>query len=161
MKKPILIGVGALLLIGIAVGITLVLVGGDEPSPEDTEEVLDEEGDEEDEEGAADSSVYHEFHPNFVVNIFDKSTDRTRFLAIDLAASAPEQADIDALKKHMPAMRNDLIMLFSSQDVDQLHSVEGKETLRKQTLEVVRKVMEQKYGEPAIDDVYFNKFVIQ
>lgn len=166
MQKILLIVVGAVLLVVAAVAITLLVVNPGEVKQDPAAEVAaaeETEGDDEDvaEEGDFDASnaVYHEFHPNFVVNITDGP--KSRYLAIDLAAVADSQSAIDALRNHMPALRNDLILLFSSQKAEDLRSSEGKEGLRKQTLAVVQKVMDDKYGEPAIEDVYFNKFVIQ
>ncbi len=162
MKKIVIIAVVAVVLIGGSVGLTVFLLGGDEEAAaQEGAEAATEAGGEGNAGGQGDASkaIYHEFHPNFVVNISDQR--KTRYLQIDLAAVAYKQSHIDALKNHMPAIRNDLIVLFSSQEAKPLRTQEGKETLRQQALESVRKVMEAKHGEAAIEEVYFNKFVIQ
>ena len=59
-------------------------------------------------------------------------------------------------------MRNDLVMLFSSQDNATLLSAEGKEKLRQSTLEAIRKVVASEGGDPKlVENVYFTSFVIQ
>ena len=174
MKMIIFIALGAIILVAGAVGVTVVVV---KPSEEEQQaaiaaavkEAEEKAGGADGEAGAeaevieagaeSASSVYHEFHPNFVVNIGDG--EKSRFLAIDLAVSAKDQAAVDALKQHMPAVRNELILLFSSQEAMPLRNVDGKEVLRQQTLEALQKVMRKKYGHPAIQGAYFNKFVIQ
>jgi len=182
MKKILLLVVGAIVLVVAAVLSTLAFVKAtnpelsavEPPAPVVEEPVAEEEQavDEEEpadetanedvvEEGQFDpnNAIYQDFHPSFVVNITDG--DRNRYLALDVTAVGYSQRDIDALRTHMPAIRNDLITLFSSKDASTLRTSEGKEALRQEALEVIRRVMEQKYGAPAIQEVYFSKFVIQ
>jgi flagellar FliL protein len=52
-------------------------------------------------------------------------------------------------------------MLYSNQDPATLNSREGKEMLRTQTLEEVRKVLEEQTGEGGVENVYFTSFVMQ
>ena len=66
------------------------------------------------------------------------------------------------LKNNEPAVRNDLVMLFSSQDNATLLSAEGKEKLRAATLEAMRKVIDAEGGDgKLVESVYFTSFVIQ
>ncbi|GIX22643.1 MAG: hypothetical protein KatS3mg121_1426 [Gammaproteobacteria bacterium] len=105
------------------------------------------------------AAFYHELHPPFVVNVDDDG--RGRYLQVDVAVMARSQKAVDAVKEHAPALRHHLNILFSSQEVAPLRTAEGKEALRQAALETIRKVMIEKTGEPMVEDVYFNKFVIQ
>ena len=59
-------------------------------------------------------------------------------------------------------MRNDLVMLFSSQDNATLMSPDGKEKLRDATLASIRKVVDSRGRRSAsVEAVYFTSFVIQ
>jgi flagellar protein FliL len=69
---------------------------------------------------------------------------------------------LEMIKNNEPAVRNDLVLLFSSQDNASLLSPDGKEKLRNATLEVVRKVVAGEGGDPkSVENVYFTSFVIQ
>jgi flagellar FliL protein len=69
---------------------------------------------------------------------------------------------LEMIKNNEPAVRNDLVMLFSSQDNATLLSPDGKEKLRNATLEVVRKIVTAEGGDPkSVENVYFTSFVIQ
>jgi flagellar FliL protein len=75
---------------------------------------------------------------------------------------AREPATIEGLKNLEPAVRNDLVMLFSGQDNATLMSVDGKEKLRAATLASIRKVIDSEGGNSKlIEAVYFTSFVIQ
>ncbi len=59
-------------------------------------------------------------------------------------------------------MRNDLLLLFGNQKYAQLATREGKEALRSQALDDLRKVIGQAGGHPEqVEAVYFTSFVMQ
>jgi len=73
-----------------------------------------------------------------------------------------DPAMLESIKNNEPAVRNDLVLLFSSQDSSTLLSADGKEKLRTATLEAVRKVIAAEGGNPKlVESVYFTSFVIQ
>ena len=94
-----------------------------------------------------------------MVNFNDDSD--VRFLQVTLQIATRDPAVIEQVKEHAPAIRNNLVMLFSNQDPAVLNTREGKETLRTQTLEEVRKVLEEQTGEGGVENVYFTSFVMQ
>ncbi len=67
----------------------------------------------------------------------------------------------ELLRTHTPAIRNALVFLFSSQKYDDLRSEQGKEQLRKQTLEAVRKTLKELGVNVRIEDVFFTSFIMQ
>jgi flagellar FliL protein len=84
-----------------------------------------------------------------------------RFLKVDLDAVAGNPLAIEEIKKHMPAVRNAIVMLLSGQQYEVLVTPEGKETLRGQVLAEVQRVLEAQTGEKVVDDIYFTSFVMQ
>ena len=67
----------------------------------------------------------------------------------------------DQLHHHMPAIRNDLVLLLSTTTADELSTLEGKEELQLETLSIVRSVIEDESGLTGVDAVYFTSFVMQ
>jgi len=105
-------------------------------------------------------AIYYKFDPAFVVNF--GSEGNTRYLQITLEAMSRDQAVVDEIKNNEPAIRNDLVLLFSAQQYDALMSADGKEKLRQATLEAVRKTIAAEGGKgEAVEGVYFTSFVIQ
>lgn len=105
-------------------------------------------------------SYYLPLDPAFVVN-FQNGGSQARFLQVTLDAVTHDKAVIDELKKHMPVIRNNLVMLFSSQTYKQLITADGKERLRAEALKAIQQVMKKQTGKKAVDNVYFTSFVMQ
>jgi flagellar FliL protein len=106
------------------------------------------------------AAIYYKFDPAFVVNF---GTDgNTRYLQITLEAMSRDQAVIDEIKNNEPAIRNDLVLLYSAQQPEALLAPEGKEKLRQATLDAVRKTIAAEGAKAeAVEAVYFTSFVIQ
>lgn len=106
------------------------------------------------------TAVYYKFDPAFVVNFGGEGS--ARYLQVTVEAMARDAKILEELKNDEPAVRNDLVMLFSAQDNATLLSAEGKEKLRASTLEVVRKVLNSEGASgKEVEAVYFTSFVIQ
>jgi len=105
-------------------------------------------------------SYYLPLDPAFVVN-FQSGDSRARFLQVTLDAVTHDKAVLDEIKKHMPVIRNNLVMLFSSQTYKSLITSQGKEKLRAEALKEIQQVMEKETGKKGVDNVYFTSFVMQ
>ena len=106
------------------------------------------------------SANYYKYDPPFVVNFGGEGS--ARFLQVTVEAMTRDAAVMDQLKDDEPAVRNDLVLLFSNQDNATLMTVEGKEKLRAAALDTIRKVLDAEGGSgKAIEAVYFTSFVIQ
>lgn len=104
--------------------------------------------------------IYYKFDPAFVVNFGGETS--ARYLQVTVEAMSRDQMVLDDLKNDEPAVRNDLVLLFSSQDNNVLMTSEGKEKLRATTLDTIRKVLTANGAKgQEIEAVYFTSFVIQ
>ncbi len=86
---------------------------------------------------------------------------RQRYMQVTVALMARDQAALDALKVHMPVLRNNLVMLFSSQDFESLTSSVGKEMLRQKATASVQELAQKEVGKTVIEQVLFTNFVLQ
>ena len=104
--------------------------------------------------------LFYKFDPAFVVNFGGEGS--ARYLQVTVEAMSRDQTILNTLKEDEPAVRNDLVMLFSAQDNATLMSQEGKDKLRAQSLDVVRKVLSEEGAKGSqVEAVYFTSFVIQ
>lgn len=104
--------------------------------------------------------IYYKFDPAFVVNFGGEGS--ARYFQVTVEAMSRNQAILDILKNNEPAVRNDLVLLYSSQDSATLLSLDGKEKLRAATLAAIRKVLDEEGADgKQIEQVYFTSFVIQ
>jgi flagellar FliL protein len=90
------------------------------------------------------------------------SPGSVRYLQIMIEAMSRDPKVIDELKIVEPAIRNDLMLLFSSQQYEELLTQEGKEKLRQATLGAVRKELAaENIDASSLEQVYFTSLVIQ
>ena len=97
--------------------------------------------------------------PSFVVNLNDE--EAMRYLQLEVEVSTTGSGAADAIKLHMPLIRNNLLMIMGQKHYHDLDTREGKEALRAEMLEEIQKVMVEQTGKPGVDAVYFTSFVMQ
>lgn len=93
----------------------------------------------------------------FTVNL----QDGEQYLQLDITLQVADQAQIDAIKLHMPRVRSRLLSLLSSKHPDELMSPEDKKKLTAEILAQVKQPLEPKGKPQQIEDVLFTSFVIQ
>jgi flagellar FliL protein len=149
--KIILIIVIPLLLISSTVaGLYLGGVfGGIDAEPEHAEEDIK----------VIEPAIYIPIDPAFVVNFAEGS--RARFLQVTVEVMTRNTHVEEQIRTHMPVIRNNLVLLFSSQTYEGVSTLEGKEALREEALTVIQKILEEETGDPGIEAVYFTSFVMQ
>tara|TARA_R110002096_G_scaffold5085_31_gene23778 strand:+ start:2410 stop:2904 length:495 start_codon:yes stop_codon:yes gene_type:complete len=148
-KLIIIIAVVVLLALGGG-GAAFMLSGGDDAA------VAGEEA----APAAAADPIYIPLDPAFVVNFQDKN-QKTKFLKAELNVVTYNEDVPEAVMKHMPAIRNNLILLFSRQLYEDLLPHEGKEVLRAEALAEVQSVIEKQVTGSGIEDLFFTSFVMQ
>jgi flagellar FliL protein len=157
LKLIILIGVALLLAIGLSVGATLFFLGKSDSKAE--EEVAAEEGAAEPAVPVKKPAIYEVIAPAFIVNFNHQG--RQRYMQVSVALMARDQAELDALKVHMPVLRNRLVMLFSGQDFAALITPVGKEMLRQQATTTVQELAQKETGKMVVEQVLFTNLVLQ
>jgi len=105
-------------------------------------------------------AIYFPLEPAFVANFKDRG--RTRFLQITMDVMTTDQKIIDEMKKHMPLIRNNILILLSKQDGEVLQSGEGKEVIREVILKELQEIMTEKTGMvKTVEALYITSFVTQ
>ncbi|MGZ5031454.1 MAG: flagellar basal body-associated FliL family protein [Methylobacter sp.] len=93
---------------------------------------------EEAKESEAEAGVkYLEMTPKFTVNLAEPK----KFLLINVQLLVEGADTIAVVKKHMPALRHELIMLYSGRPSEGLQTMEQREALRQETTDVIRKTL--------------------
>ena len=110
-------------------------------------------------EEAPKQAFYYELKPELTVNF--PGGGRPRYMQLALTAVTFDEAALPELERHTPAMHNALLLLFSGVEPQPLTTREGKEKLLAQGLETVRAIMKERYGQEAVEDLYFTRFVMQ
>jgi flagellar FliL protein len=104
--------------------------------------------------------LYIPIEPAFTVNLRGEA-GANRYLQTTVELLTRDPATDAAVKRHLPVIRDQLVMLFSSQDLQGITSQEGKERLRAEALASVRKLLEAETGRAGVEQVLFTSFVMQ
>jgi len=163
MMKIILLVVAVLLVIGIAVGATVFLMGGDDKAQGDDTEQLDGEDVADTAEVAKPvkhgNPIYVALNPAFVVNF--ENQDKVSFLQVDIQVMTYDSAVEDALKIHMPVVRNELLLLLGGKQYHEINTREGKRQLSQEAIKAIQKVLKDAGAPSSVEALYFTSFVMQ
>lgn len=162
------IGVVLLLIIGILGG---MFFGGffDEKTEtveiSQNSEVISEDDAEDPQENSEKSSEkitdvsYWPLEPAFVLNFEGKS--KARFMQIGLEVSTTSEKSYAAVKKHLPVIRSEIVLLLSGQKYEEMVTPEGKEQLRAELIETINIILKKHKAKKGINNIYFTSFVMQ
>ncbi len=163
LKLIIIIMVVVLLLAGIGGGAAWYFLGMQEPV------VAEVDGEQTDQEGSLakkkkkkasdEPPLFTGLDPAFVVSFKDQSQARFMQLSVELMSRDAEVIKI--VDEYKPMLRNNLLLLFSSQEYADVVTREGKEKLLAQTLEEVNNTLYHEAGIDGVEAVYFTAFVAQ
>ncbi|MDO9318645.1 MAG: flagellar basal body-associated FliL family protein [Gammaproteobacteria bacterium] len=168
-KKPLIIAAAVLVLALGGAGAWFFLL---QPAPA-TETAEGAEGAEAHAEGAeahaetvaehvdADAPIeYLALEPAFIINF--PYQGKQRFLQASLTVMSRDPEGLAAVTEHMPAIRHNLINLFSAQMLSVAESpATGIEPLRQLVTREIQDVLIREYGSEGIEEVLFTAFVMQ
>ena len=72
----------------------------------------------------------------------------------------PEFLDVEKVKKHFPALRHELIMIYSGRSASELQTMEQREALRQETKEVISKALDKYSNSDGFRNVFFTEFLV-
>lgn len=102
---------------------------------------------------------YLPLDPAFVVNTADE--DSQHYLQTDVQVMARNADALEAVKTHMPHIRNNLLLLFGQQKTADVRDRAGREKLQAAALKEVQDVLKTETGKPGVEALYFTSFVTQ
>ncbi len=156
-KKPILlfIIIGVVVLLAAGAGAYLFLFSS--PSEEEiAKEIAQDELAEPHMPKAVEPEVgvMYELDP-FVVNLADPKA--RHFVKTTITLELINESAKEETEKLMPRIRNDIILLLSSQTIEDILTMDGKIRLRDQIMARISRII----GEGRLLNVYFSRFVVQ
>ncbi|MDD5579447.1 MAG: flagellar basal body-associated FliL family protein [Methylobacter sp.] len=150
-KKMIIIIIIAAVVLSIGGGAAFFFLKGDATHAEGDKKSAEEE--------IAGEKLYYDMGAPFIVN-FPKDSS-AKLMRVSVSVLVEGQETIDALKKHEPMIRNNLLMMMSAEKADDLKTREGKDKLRIAMLNEVTAVLVKMAGKSHVKEVFFTSFVMQ
>ena len=103
--------------------------------------------------------IYYSLDPAFVNNL--SGTGGRRFMQVEVQLMTRDPDVIAAVERHEPVVRNDLIMLFSDQTLESVDTTAGKEALRRESLESIRRILRSNDEPDELENLFFTSFIVQ
>jgi flagellar FliL protein len=94
----------------------------------------------------------------FTANLADR--DRDRFAQVGVMIELGDVKVDSALKAVLPIIRSEILLLLSSKSADELLTLQGKQTLAQEILDIARKQISPEFRSQ-VYAVHFSSFVIQ
>ena len=186
LLKIIIFVVGGFLLVAAGLGIGYFLFGGEpEPDPsaevnqiiegkeaekKKSDDVKDNEGQEEGEDGIIKKNVkaipevdsyettYFEFPGDFTTNL----KGSRKFLQVSVGVSTQyDEKVMEVVDSHQLALRSEILSTISDFTEEDISGSDGKKKLSERLMVVLNKKLESLDEFPGIEDVYFTAFILQ
>lgn len=103
--------------------------------------------------------LYIPIKPALVVNY--GGDGKLKYLKAEMSLRVEDTAASNAVRHHLPLIRDYLVMLLSRQRDEDIDTQAGKERLREKALEGVQKLLEEEDGEQGVLNLFFVHFVVQ
>jgi flagellar FliL protein len=169
-KLIMLIAIGVVLLL-VSVGGTFAVIKflghgskkeavaeGGETAEKGEEDAEAKEGEEHAGSGKAELS-YMPLEPAFLANF--SVNGRQHYLQLSITLTSRDKDTMEALQKHMPLVRNRIVLLLSGEQFDVLRTRAGREALQTKLQDSVKEILQKESGKSAIEKVLFTNFVMQ
>ena len=93
----------------------------------------------------------------FIVNLMDQTGLGKRYLKVDIMLEVGNEEAKNMVGSFKPQLRDAILLLLSSQSFNEINTVDGKLGLKQELLLRVNQV----FGEPIVQRIYFTEFVVQ
>ena len=94
---------------------------------------------------------------SFVVNLLDKRGVGKRYLKVTIEVEVGKEVDKQLIDSHNPQLRDSILLLLSSQTLDEINTMEGKLALKQEILSRMMQIL----GGGVVQRIYFTEFVVQ
>jgi flagellar FliL protein len=111
------------------------------------------------EEAAELEKLYYDMSKPLTVNFPKDSPIQLAQISVSLMVAGEES--VEAVKKHEPMIRNNLLMMLAAQNAGNLIAREEKEKLRAAMLQEVTDVLKKMTGKGQVKELFFTSFVMQ
>ena len=103
--------------------------------------------------------AYFSLEPDIVTNYLGSSARKLGFVRVTIELMLEDADYLEAAEHHSPLMRAATIEVFGSQKAEKIKSLTGREGIRRDCLEKLRKLMLRETGSEMVKDVIFTKYL--
>jgi flagellar protein FliL len=99
---------------------------------------------------------YIEMTPKFTVNLAEPK----KYLLIKVQLLVEGAENVEKIKKHMPMLRHEIILMLSGIPRADLETMEQREALRVKTKDLITEVLAKTKNSDGFRDIFFSEFLV-
>ncbi len=104
--------------------------------------------------------IYHPMDEPMIINLV--SPKHPRYVQLGMTFLVDSEETVNAIELHMPVIRNDVGEIISQMSVKSMQEPGVRKLVRAQVLNRVNEILDERAGlRKAVQDIYFDKFVVQ
>lgn len=103
--------------------------------------------------------AYFSLEPDIVTNFLGSSSRKLGFVRVSIDLMLEDSDFIEAAEHHSPLIRAATIEVFGRQSEEKVKSLTGREDIRLNCLERLKKLLRKETGSDMIKDVIFTKYI--
>ena len=99
---------------------------------------------------------YIDMKPKFTVNLAEPK----KYLLVNVQLLVEGAEAVERVKKHLPMLRHEMIMMLSGMHIADLQTVEQREALRVKTKDLITSALAKAENSDGFRDVFFSEFLV-
>lgn len=104
--------------------------------------------------------IYHQMEEPMIINLV--SPKHPRYVQLGMTFLVDSEDTVAAIDLHMPVIRNNVDEIISQMSVKAMQEAGVRKLIRSQVLTEVNRILKERAGiDQAVQDIYFDKFVVQ
>ena len=105
------------------------------------------------------SQLFVKLEKPLIFNVF--SEDSVHFVRVTIEIKLTDPHFAPQIQANLTPIIHNLLLLLSEQPYFQYQTVAGKKKVRDEALALVRQVVKEQVGKPAVDNIFFTSLVVQ
>ncbi|HLV48823.1 MAG TPA: flagellar basal body-associated protein FliL [Aliidiomarina sp.] len=110
----------------------------------------------------AQGQAYFGFEPDITTNYIRTGDQRSLgYVRVAIEVMVPSVGDLKTIEYHQALLRDAFIRILSVQSEERVRSLNGREEIRTECLEVAQELMLRETGKELVRDLIFTKYLYQ
>lgn len=105
-----------------------------------------------------DDFAYFGFEPDIITNYINKK-NKPGYVRISIELMLEKTSYLNLVEHHSPLLRDAIVEIIGQSPEDQIKSLSGRESIRKQCVSKIKTLLQKETGNPIIKDVLFTNYI--
>ncbi|WP_017443595.1 flagellar basal body-associated protein FliL [Gayadomonas joobiniege] len=105
-----------------------------------------------------DDFAYYGFEPDIITNYIN-NRNKPGYVRLSIELMVEKTDYLNLVEHHSPLLRDAIVEIIGQAPEEQIKSLSGRESLRKQCVDKIKSLLQKETGNPLIRDVLFTNYI--